>query len=70
MITEVGRDYPCFFTMSSGSLRKTLEACLDERYLDAREVARSKAAELKLRSRNSIESLRKTLTEMQISTTL
>ena len=70
MITEVGRDYPCFFTMSSGSLRKTLEACLDERYLDAREAARSKAAELKLRSRSSIESLRKTLTEMQISTTL
>ncbi len=64
MITEIGRSYPCFFTMNNDSLKKILEIYLDKRYLDICRIAKSKATELKLRSKNSMDVLIKILSEI------
>jgi glycosyltransferase involved in cell wall biosynthesis len=64
MITEIGRSYPCFFTMSNDSLRKILEICLDKSYSHICKIVKSKAIELRLKSKNSIEMLIKIISEI------
>ena len=64
-LTEVGRDYPCFFTMKTGSLRKTLEYCLDKGHQKAQSAAKIKAEKLKYKSQDSLRKLVKNLYEIQ-----
>jgi len=65
MLTELGRDYPCFFTMKPGSLKKTLELCIGEEYGIVQKAAKEKARELKHKSQKSLENLVKELSEIQ-----
>jgi len=64
LLAEVGRDYPCSFTMREGSLREVLEYCLDKEYRKAFDLAKVKAGELKLKSKRTLESLVEKLSEI------
>lgn len=64
MLDEIGRDYPCFFTMNKGSLRETLDHCTLKEYQKAWKASIIKAEELKAKSNKSLAELRKIIFEV------
>jgi Glycosyl transferases group 1. len=64
MLIEISSEYPCFFTMNKGSLRRTLDYCLDKEYQKAYSVAKAKVEELRFKSKSTLENLVKKLSEI------